>query len=133
MSQTLNNSLSSKASITNNIAAANTKAFLGLEEAQKVAQMFSAQIVNKIAPSIGSLTGNYVLQERVQSSVSVVNKVVDLGLTFAINPYLGAFALVSEGVGLALEVAQRNREIMWQNRSANELARRAGYLSDQNR
>lgn len=121
------------AGITNDTAAETAKSFFTLKDAKTVAQMFSSQIVNKSVSSIGSRTGNYALQDRVQSSVNVVTKVVDLGFTFAINPIIGAFTLVSEGIGLALDIAARNREIMWQNRSANELARRAGYLSDQNR
>lgn len=132
MNESLNNA-GKAASINNGTAAENAQAFFTLKDAKTVAQMFSSQIVNKAVSSIGSRTGNYVLQERVQSSVNVATKVVDLGVTFAINPIVGSFALVSEGIGLAIDIAQRNREIMWQNRSASELARRAGYLSDQNR
>lgn len=121
------------AGITNDTAKVNSSAFFTLDHAKTIARQFSTQIVNKAVSSIGSRTGNYVLQERVQSSVNVVTKVAGIGFAFATNPIVGTFTLVSEGIGFALDIAERNRQVEWQNRSANELARRAGYLSDQNR
>lgn len=121
------------AGVTSSIAKEIAKDFFTLSNAKTVAKQFSAQIVNKAVSSIGSRTGNYVLQQQMQSSVNLVTKVVDIGFAFATNPILGAITLVTEGAGVAFDIAQRNREIMWQNRSASELARRAGYLSDQNR
>ena len=120
------------AGITSDTAKVNAKLSFTINDAQKVAKQFSTQVVNKAVSSIGSRTGNYVLQERVQSSVNIVTKIASIGFAFT-NPIVGAFALVSEGIGLAIDVAERNREVMWQNRAASELARRAGYLSDQNR
>ena len=120
------------AGISNYAAQENARAFFTINDAKKVAQQFSTQVINKAVSSIGSRTGNYVLQERVQSGIDVVTKIASIGFAFT-NPIVGAFTLVSEGIGLALDIAQRNREVMWQNRAASELARRAGYLSDQNR
>lgn len=121
------------AGIANSAAQENARLSFMIDDAKKVARQFSTQIVNKAVLSIGSRTGNYVLQEQVQSSVNLVTKIASIGFAFATNPVVGAFTIVSDGIGLALDIAQRNREIMWQNRNASELARRAGYLSDQNR
>lgn len=120
------------AGIASDTAKENTKSFFTLDHARTVAKQFSTQVVNRAVSSIGSRTGNYVLQERMQTSVNLITKVVSIGFAFK-NPIVGAFTLVSEGIGAALDVAERNREIMWQNRSASELARRAGYLSNKNR
>ena len=140
LTQQLNNSNTGErdyvnkiAGINNDTAKENAKSFFTLSNAKAVAQLFSTQIINKAVSSIGSRTGNYVLQERVQGSVKIVTKIASLGYTFATNPVLGAITLVSDGIGLAFDAAQRNREIAWRNRTASELARRAGYLSDQNR
>lgn len=111
----------------------NAKAFFTLDRAKAVSTQFARQIVGGRVATIGSRTGNYVLQERIQKGLSLSQKVISIGVSFAINPVLGALNIASEGINVAFEVAQRNREIMWQNRSANELARRAGYLADQNR
>ena len=127
------NASAEAAGVKNDQAKSNGKDFIKFSRAMSVAKQFATQIVNGHVSSIGSRTGNYVLQERVQNSLNLVSKVVGIGVSFAINPVLGALNLVSEGIGLAFEVAQRNREIAWQNRAASELARRAGYLSDQNR
>ena len=137
--QQINNSNSSGdivnriAGISSDTAKVNARFSFTIKDARTVAQQFSSIIVNRAVPSIGSRTGNYVLQDQVQSGVRVAAKIIDVGLAFAINPVVGALSLVGEGFGLAFEVAQRNREIMWQNRAASELARRAGYLSDSNR
>lgn len=128
-----NNTINKIAGISNDTAKVTASAFFTFDHAKTVAKQFSTQVVSKAVSSIGSRTGNYVLQERVQSSVNMVTKVAGIGVAFATNPIVGAFTLVSEGIGFALDIAERNREIEWQNRSANELARRAGYLADQNR
>lgn len=127
------NAASETAGIKSDTAKENAKAFFTFDRAKSVATQFATQIVNGRVASIGSRTGNYVLQEQTQNSLKFISKVIGIGVSFAINPVLGALNLVSEGIGLAFEVAQRNREIMWQNRAASELARRAGYLSDSNR
>lgn len=127
------NSASELAGIKSATAKENAKAFFTFDRAKSVAQQFSTQIVNRHVAMIGSKTGNYVLQERIQTGLNIAQKVVGIGVSFAINPWLGALNLVSEGINIAFEVAARNREIMWQNRSASELARRAGYLSNENR
>lgn len=126
-------SASEVAGIKSDTAKSNAKAFFTLDRAKSVATQFASQIVDRHVSTIGSRTGNYVLQERVQNGLNVASKVIGIGVSFAVNPILGALNVVSEGINIAFEVAQRNREIMWQNRSANELARRAGYLADENR
>ena len=122
-----------KVGIQSSTAKENAVAFFTLDKAKSVGKQFATQIVNRSVSTIGSRTGNYVLQERVQSGLNIAQKAISIGASFAINPVLGALNLVSEGIGFAFNIADRNREIMWQNRQAGELARRAGYLSDQNR
>lgn len=127
------NGASAQAGIKSSQSKENAKAIFTLDRAKSIAKQFGTQIVGGHINSIGSRTGNYVLQERVQNGLNIAQKVVGIGVSFAINPALGAVNLISEGIGFAFQVAERNREIMWQNRSANELARRAGYLSGENR
>lgn len=122
-----------KAGIKSDQSKSNAEAFWTYDRAKSVVKQFSAQIVNGHINSIGSRTGNYALQERAQTGMSIVKKGIGIGLSFAINPYLGALNLLSEGIGMAFEYAARIREIEWQNREARELARRAGYLADKNR
>ena len=111
----------------------NAKTAFVVHQAMSVAKQLGSQVVNNYVSSIGSRTGNYVQQERVQTAMSVVGKVISIGTAFAANPILGAVALVSEGVNLGFQIAERNREIMWQNREAEQLRRRAGYNSNYNR
>lgn len=127
------NNASETAGIKSSQAKENASAFFTLDRGKSVVKQFATQIVNSHVATIGSRTGNYVMQERVQNGLAIASKVIGIGVSFAVNPALGALNLVSEGIGVAFEAAQRNREIMWQNRSASELARRAGYLSDSNR
>lgn len=127
------NGVSEAAGIKGNQAKDNAKAFAALNRGLAVAKQFGTQIVDRHVAMIGLNTGNYVLQDRIQTGINVAQKVIGIGVSFAVNPILGALNLVSEGIGVAFDVAQRNREIMWQNRNASELARRAGYLSEQNR
>lgn len=111
----------------------NAKAFFTLDRAKTVAKQFATQITDRHVGSIGSRTGNYVLQERIQNGLNIAQKMIGVGVSFAVNPVLGGLNVVSEGINFAFDYVQRKREIMWQNRAASELARRAGYLSNQNR
>lgn len=121
------------AGINNSTAKDNANASVSFEKAFTTGKKLSMQIINRHVASIGSRTGNYVLQERAQTGVNAASKLIDIGVSFITNPVIGMVNLVSEGVGLVFDIAERNREIMWQNKSANELARRAGYLSGENR
>ncbi|MCM1290188.1 MAG: hypothetical protein NC132_05540 [Corallococcus sp.] len=125
--------LSELVGLKNSTAQDNAKAFFALDKAVSVGKQLATQVVNRHVASIGSKTGNYVLQERVQSGLNVVSKLVSTGIAFAVNPVLGFLTAIKDGADFAFDIAERNREIMWQNRAANELARRAGYLSNQNR
>lgn len=111
----------------------NAKAFFTLDRGISVAKQFATQIVDAHVGMIGLSTGNYVLQERVQRSLNIGQKLIGIGVSFAINPILGTLNLISEGISMGVELARQNKEVAWQNRSANELARRAGYLADENR
>lgn len=122
-----------KAGIKNGQSKDNAKAFWTYNRAMSVAKQFGTQVVNGAVGQIGLNTGNYVLQERVQRGMDVAQKVIGLGVTFAVNPWLGILAVASEGIGAAFSIHAQMIEIAWQNRSANELARRAGYLANKNR
>lgn len=114
-------------------AKANAKTAFTVATAMSVAKQFSTQIVDGYISSIGSRTGNYVMQEKAQNAMNMVGKIVGIGAAFAANPILGAVALVGEGISFGFQSAERNRQIMWQNREAEQLRRRAGYNSNYNR
>lgn len=122
-----------QAGIKNQQAKDNLKAFWTLDRAKAVAQRFATQIFNEHVNLIGQDHGNYVLQERVQRTANVANKLIGIGMSFAINPYLGMLNLASEGISAVFTIHSRMEEMRWQNRAAGEMARRAGYLSNRNR
>lgn len=111
----------------------NRNGLLTVQRAVDIAKQFGAQIVDKSVSMIGLSTGNYALQNRLQRAIGIGSKAVGIGVSFAINPVLGTISLVGEGVNFAFEAYAQTRQIAWQNRSAEEMARRAGYLSDGNR
>ena len=111
----------------------NRKTAFTVNQAVSVAQQFSSQIVDGYIGSIGSRTGNYVMQEKAQTTMKVVGKIATIGAAFAANWVLGVVALVGEGISMGFEIAEQNRQIMWQNRNAEQLRRRAGYNSNYNR
>ena len=127
------NAVSDAAGIGGTLAKDNAKAFFSIERATSVAKQFAMQIVDGHVGMIGLNTGNYVLQERIQRGIGLSQKLIGIGVSFAINPILGALNVVSEGINLGIDVARQYKETAWKNRSASELARRAGYLSEQNR
>lgn len=111
----------------------NSKTALTVEETMRVVRRFSRQIATNVVGSIGTFTGNNVLQERAERGVSFATRAVSVGVAFVANPILGGFALVGEGVDIAFRLAQENRKREWQNVAASELRRRAGYESNRNR
>ena len=123
----------SKAAAKTNVAKKNAKAYWTLERAQSIAKQFATQLTYGGIGLIGTYTGNYALQEQMQRGLNIGQKIIGIGVSFAMNPVLGAINLVSEGIGLGFEYAQQVRQMQWRNVAASELARRAGYLSDANR
>lgn len=115
------------------MARENAKTAFTVNRALAVVKQFSTQVVDSSIAQIGARTGNYVMQERAQNTMNVMGKIVGIGTAFVANPILGAVALVGEGVSLGFQVSARNREIIWQNREAEQLRRRAGYNSNYNR
>lgn len=111
----------------------NAKTAFTVNQALRVAERLSKQIATNVIGSIGTFSGNYVLQERVEQGLNIGTKLVGVGVAFAANPVLGAVALVGEGIDLGFQVAKYQRQIQWQNANATELRRRAGYLSNGNR
>lgn len=98
-----------------------------------IAKRLGMQVAHGFVGSIGSWTGNYVLQEQIQTAMSLTGRVATIAGAFAVNPVGGVVALAATGISVGFEIANRQREIMWQNRSAAELRRRAGYNSNANR
>lgn len=108
------------------------KAFT-IDQATRVATRFARQIATNTVGSIGTFTGNNVLQERVERGISFASRGISVGVAFIANPVLGAVALVGEGIDVAFKLAQQQRKLEWQNVAASELRRRAGYESNRNR
>lgn len=108
------------------------KAFT-IDQATRVATRFAHQIATNTVGSIGTFTGNNVLQERVERGISFASRGISVGVAFVANPVLGAVALVGEGIDVAFKLAQQQRKLEWQNVAASELRRRAGYESNRNR
>lgn len=127
------NGASGMAGIPGQTANSNAQAFYSLNRAIAAAKQLSSQIENSRVSTINSSTSNNALQEGILTALNVAVNVVDIAACFPENPVLGALKIVNAGANFAANIANRNREITWQNRAANELARRAGYLSNQNR
>ena len=111
----------------------NAKTASTVNQAVSVGKQFTSQIVDGYIGSIGSRTGNYVMQEKAQNTAAIVGKIATIGAAFAINWVLGVVALVGEGINMGFEIAEQQRAMMWQNRNAEQLRRRAGYNSNYNR
>lgn len=111
----------------------NAKTAFTVSQAMRVAERLATQITTNTIGSIGTFSGNYVLQERVERGISIGAKIVSVGVAFAANPVLGAVALVGEGIDIGFQIAKTERQRLWQNANAAELRRRAGYLSNGNR
>lgn len=111
----------------------NAKTAFTVERAVSVARQLGTQVVNNGIQYIGYTTGNLVWQRNAERAMSITTKVIGIGTAFAANPILGTISLVSTGIDKAFEIAQRNREIQWANRSAMEMQRRAGFAGNNNR
>lgn len=111
----------------------NAKTAFAVERAVSVARQLGTQVVNNGIQYIGYTTGNLVWQRNAERAMSITTKLVSIGTSFAANTILGGIALVSTGIDKAFEIAQRNREIQWANRSAMEMQRRAGFAGNNNR
>lgn len=130
------NGANSLAGISGQTANSNAQAVYSLNRAIAAAKQLSTQIENSRVSTINSSTGNNALQEGILTALNVAVNVADIAACFPENPALGILKIVNAGANFAVNIANlanRNNEITWQNRAANELARRAGYLSDQNR
>ena len=114
-------------------AKSNAKNAFTIDQATRVATRFARQIATNTVGSIGTCTGNNVLQDRVERGISFVSRGIGVGAAFIANPVLGAVAFAGEGIDLAFRAAQAQRKLDWQNAAASELRRRAGYESNKNR
>lgn len=101
--------------------------------ALNTAKRLALQVSNGLINNVGLRTGNYVLQNQLQTGTQMVGKVVSTAVAFIANPVLGAVAVAGDLISAGFDVYNRNLEIEWTNRSAEQLRRRAGYLSDGNR
>lgn len=101
--------------------------------ALNTAKRLALQVSNGLINNVGLRTGNYVLQNQLQTGTQMVGKVVSTAVAFIANPVLGAVAVAGDLISAGFDVYNRNLEIEWTNRNAEQLRRRAGYLSDGNR
>lgn len=111
----------------------NAKEIVKASIALDTAKRFGRQIFDGYVSSIGERTGNYVQQAQIQRGVGLATKAVSIASAFVVNPFLGAVAVVGEGISMAFEEAQRRRDVMWSNREAEQLRRRAGFTANYNR
>lgn len=111
----------------------NAKEIVKASIALDTAKRFGRQIFDGYVSSIGERTGNYVQQAQIQRGVGLATKTVSIVSAFVVNPFLGAGAVIGESISMAFEEAQRRRDIMWSNREAEQLRRRAGFTANYNR
>ena len=104
-----------------------------LDEARSVAHKIGSTVANNMIGTMGSRTGNYVMQEQMQTAVSFASSAVSVVTSFVANPYLGIVNLAVQGIGAGFNLASYNRTKRWEERAAHELQRRAGYNSNYNR
>ena len=115
------------------VAQSNAKTAFTVSQAMRVAQRLGTQVATNLIGSIGTFSGNNVLQTRVENGLAFGQKIVGIGISFIANPVLGAVALTGEAINAGFQIAKMERQRLWQNTEAAELRRRAGYLSDANR
>lgn len=101
--------------------------------ALNTAKRLALQVNNGLINNVGLRTGNYVLQNQLQTGTQMVGKVVNTAAAFIANPALGALSVAGDLTSAGFDIYNRNLEIEWTNRNAEQLRRRAGYLSDGNR
>lgn len=115
------------------LAKENAKVAFDVTQAVRVAQRVATQASARVSGSIGTFTGNKVLERRIETVTGTSSRVMGVGLAFAANPSLGAVAAVGEAIDLAFSAAKTARQREWANAQAAQLAKRAGYLSNENR
>lgn len=101
--------------------------------ALNTAKRLALQVSNGLINNVGLRTGNYVLQNQLQTGTQMAGKVVSTAVAFIANPVGAVAAVAGDLISAGIDVYNRNLEIEWTNRNAEQLRRRAGYLSDGNR
>lgn len=111
----------------------NVKTYWTLDRAKTVAENLASQVVNIGVTHVGFYSGNTVMQEQLQNTMSIGGEVLGIGLAFTANPILGGIALATTAMSKIDEFMKYIKTIDRENYMAGQLARRAGYLSNQNR
>lgn len=111
----------------------NVKTYWTLDRAKTVAENLASQVVNIGVTHVGFYSGNTVMQEQLQNTMSIGGEALGIGLAFTANPILGGIALVTTAISKIDEFMKYIKTIDRENYMAGQLARRAGYLSNQNR
>ena len=111
----------------------NAKTYWTLDRAKSVAENLASQVVNTGVTHVGFYSGNTVMQEQLQNTMSIGGEALGIGLAFTANPILGGIALVTTAISKIDEFMKYIKTIDRENYMAGQLARRAGYLSNQNR
>lgn len=122
-----------EAGLDTQTAKGNARVAFTVEEAMRVAQRLSKQVATNVVGSIGTFSGNNVLQANVERFVGFTGRTASVALAFVANPILGTFALGGEAIDIGFQAAKAARQRQWQNAQAAQLRRSAGYLSNDNR
>lgn len=100
-----------------------------LSLAINVAKTVGTQAVNAAVSNIGLATGNYYMQQQAQRTVSGIQSVVGLAMSFT-NPVTAITAIAGLGIQAAAETYQQNKEREIANYQAEQYAKRLGYTRD---
>lgn len=85
------------------------------------------QIVNYNISNVGVKTGNYALQEQINTTVEVISDASTVGLGFAAGGWVGGvIAIAGVATKQIFKQISRNEEIKHQNIESEYLARRSG-------
>lgn len=93
------------------------------------AMNIASQGVNAAISNIGLATGNYYEQQKAQSTISGLQTMGDLAMSFR-NPYTAALAIVGLAVSTNTEIYQQKKEREIANYQSEQYAKRIGYTRD---
>lgn len=111
----------------------NAKIFFKMRQALNVTKGLARQGANTYIAHTSFYGGNTVLAEQMQNNLSLLEQGIAVGAAFIANPILGGIALATKALGAVDNYVMYLRTIERENYQADQLARRAGYLSNRNR
>lgn len=126
-------SAAAKFGVKSKTAKENAKAFYIMHQALNVGKGLARQVTNTYISHTAFYGGNTVLAEQMQNNISVIKQGIEIGAAFIANPILGGIALLTKTASAVDNYFMQMKTIERQNYAADQLARRAGYLSNKNR